>query len=93
MSEYWKAFFFNFFKFIKIQSCNSATDYLKIYDGFQNYIFCGSTNYPRLLFESRSNWVALALYTTVVPGSSLIKGGFQVFIESKEISLKYQEYY
>ena len=66
-------------------SCANAKDYVKIYDGFQSFVFCGSPNFPRLLFQTRSNWVVVELNTTASPATALIKGGFQIFIESTKI--------
>ena len=76
-----------FLKCLCVKSCVGANDYLKISDGFQNMIFCGSPNYPRLLFESRSNWVTIESATTTSAITSLFKGGFQVYIEGFRVQI------
>jgi len=76
--------YFTFNKTSTFLSCANSKDYVKVFDGFQSFIFCGAPNYPKLLFESKNNWITIELFTSTIPLTNLVRGGFQVFIESKK---------
>jgi hypothetical protein len=67
-------------------SCSQSKEYVYLTDGFERFIFCGETNYPRFVMTSRSNWIQMHFVSNSTFVVTFLYKGFQFYVECNDYS-------